>query len=341
MSEKIFVTGGSGFLGSKIINYLKKQGVDFVNYDLLEPKEFNENYIQGDILDKDYLFKSMEGCDRVIHCAASLPLNKYDNNYDKVNVIGTKNIVEASNTLHVKHFLHISSSAVLGKDHNGLIKEKSERDPFDPYGKSKSIAEEEVEKNLDKRIKLSIIRPRTIVGISRVGIFGILYDFTRNNLPIFIIGNGKNMLQLIDGDEIATAISMASIQQVSGVYNLGNNDMGKLGDLYEDFVNKTNSKSRIVKLPATLAIFLLSILDKLHLSPLAPWHYKSFHVDFAFESSELYKIIGYYPTKSNLSILLENYNEYIEKETVGSNLSTHQSKIPLKLLNIFKLFGRK
>ncbi len=341
MVDKILVTGGSGFLGTKIINFLNKNNIEFINYDLLKPKEFSESFVHGDILDKNSLYKAMKECNSVIHCAASLPLNKNDKNYKKVNVEGTKNLVELANELNFKHFLYVSSSAVLGNKHTGLIKESAPRAPFDPYGKSKSLAEEVIESSLDKDIKLCIIRPRTIVGTNRIGIFGILYEFTKNNMPIFIIGNGTNMLQLIDGDEIAEAISKASINSITGIYNLGNNDTTTIKTLYKEFVKSINSKSKIIHLPKTFSIFLLTVLDKLRLSPLAPWHYKSFHVDFAFESSDLYKQINYVPIKNNLKILKDNYKDVQNFSNDDLNVSTHQSKTPLKLLNIFKLFSKK
>jgi len=47
--DKYFVTGGSGFLGSYVIENLSKKGIDFINYDKIKPNKYSENFIEGDI----------------------------------------------------------------------------------------------------------------------------------------------------------------------------------------------------------------------------------------------------------------------------------------------------
>ena len=181
---KHLVTGSSGFLGSEIVKKLKSLGEEVVTIDILEDPEisnisnFNKIDISKPFDEYSHIFK---GVKYVHHNAALIPISKASyKNFYSVNVLGTKNVINCAIKFNVDHFSHMSSSSIFGapeKDQNvnvNILK------PKEVYGVSKYLAEKEVLKVFNEQKKYfnscSIIRPRTIVGRKRLGIFGLLFE---------------------------------------------------------------------------------------------------------------------------------------------------------------------
>lgn len=338
--DKYFVTGGSGFLGSYVIENLSKKGIDFINYDKIKPNKYSENFIEGDIRDYEKIKLSLKGCNKIIHSAASLPLNKKD--FRSINVSGTKNLVKAANLNNISHFTFISSSSIFGTKNKEIISEDSKPKPVEAYGRSKYDAEKVIEEQLNKDISRNFIRSRTIVGKNRLGIFDMLFNFSSNGVPVFLIGNGKNTIQLIDVEEISEVIVRLTNKNISGYFNLGNNDNTNIGKTFENFIDNIGSNSKIVKLPVLPSVSILFLLDVMKLSPFGPWHYKSFHKSCFFESSKAYDLIGFTPKKNNEKILLDSFKHYtLNTDSLVKSSSTHKNKLDLKIFKVLNfIFGR-
>jgi UDP-glucose 4-epimerase len=175
MKENILVTGGAGYIGSKVSHDLiqKKFKVIIIDnlstgYNFLVPKE--SSFVKGsvlnvDILDKlfkKYKFKS------VMHFAASLsveesqrsPLKYYNN-----NVIGTDTLLKVATKYGVKNFIMSSTCAVYGVTQKGSVDENSYMLPESNYGKTKLLAET-ILKNYAKKFKFkyAILRYFNVIG---------------------------------------------------------------------------------------------------------------------------------------------------------------------------------
>jgi len=145
------VTGGAGYIGSHVVDALKSSGEKIVILDNLStgraerlPKECE--FIHGDIRDLSkvqeiLLVKRISG---VINLAALKSVEESYLNpieYDSVNHLGVRNILEAAKNVGVKFFLQTSTAAVYGQTHSGFVNENSELKPISPYGQSKLSAE--------------------------------------------------------------------------------------------------------------------------------------------------------------------------------------------------------
>ena len=141
---KVLITGGSGFLGYHLSNYLNSRGVASVLCDIAP--FIKEDYPEAavlhntDIRNRDELCEISEGIDCTIHTAAALPLwSKRD--IFTTNIEGTRNVLEASLEKGVGRVIHISSTAVYGIPKKHPIEEGDPLVGVGPYGESKIEAE--------------------------------------------------------------------------------------------------------------------------------------------------------------------------------------------------------
>lgn len=172
----IFVTGGTGLLGSYLLRDLVARGQKvcalYRSSIPDEPYAQLVNWIQGDILDVVLLEEIMQQATQVYHCAAIVsfnPAKKYD--MLKINAEGTANVVNAALAGGVKKLVHVSSVAALGS--NALGAPITETDPWDEeknksaYGKSKYFAELEVWRGISEGLNAVIVNPSTILGVGK------------------------------------------------------------------------------------------------------------------------------------------------------------------------------
>jgi nucleoside-diphosphate-sugar epimerase len=155
---KILVTGGAGFIGSHIVERLIKDGHDVVVLDNFssgkeENLSFIKNYslsanrytlIKGDICDKDTCLKATHGVDAILHQAAlrSVPKSmSAPHDYNRVNIDGTLNMLEAARENKVKRFAMASSSSVYGDTDKFPQQESDYPKLISPYALSKLAGE--------------------------------------------------------------------------------------------------------------------------------------------------------------------------------------------------------
>ena len=164
---KVFLTGGTGFIGAHLINALLAKG-DEVHTLARSPEKAKKiekpgvKIFKGDILNKESILKAMEGCQQVYHLAGNASIYEKDpSRYFTINVDGTKNIMDAALKLGVKRMVFTSSAGVIGPSVGGIVTEEKVReiDFFNEYESSKAKAEDIVrsyvsEKNLDAVIVL-------------------------------------------------------------------------------------------------------------------------------------------------------------------------------------------
>ena len=109
---KVLITGGSGFLGSYLVEHLKKMSIDVVIYDLDPSSTHEELRYHGDILDISNLKRSMKGCDCVYHFAANMDMDyclKHPRKSISCNILGTVNVLSCCIDLKIDRLLFASS----------------------------------------------------------------------------------------------------------------------------------------------------------------------------------------------------------------------------------------
>ena len=335
---KHLVTGGSGFLGNLIIKRLLEAGHEVISLDVWQdptaPKEVD--FRKVDVRDYDSVRAAMNGVDMVHHNAALVPLTKSGKDFWSVNVDGSKNVANAALDAGVKTFIHMSSSAIYGAPKVLPITSSTPTQPIEIYGRGKLAGELAVRKILDGSEMNSIsIRPRTIIGEERLGIFKILFDWISEGRNIYTIGNGENLFQFVHAHDLMDAYMIIAKMEKSGAYNVGTDTFGTLNEALENVIKHAGSESRVKHLPRNLSIGVLKTLDKLKLSPLAPWHYLTYDKPFYFDVNNLIEM-GWRPQYSNDQMLAEAYDSVQNMDSTTEEFSAHRKRVKEGMLGLLR-----
>ncbi len=342
---EVLITGGSGFLGINLTKKLLEKGQSVKIYDThCPPKEIQDKvkYIEGDIRDREKLEKALKGVDVVYHTVALVPISDAGKAFREINVEGAEIAGRAALNQKVKKFVHISSSSVYDLSAGLPLTEKSSiKKDAGEYERTKYHGELRIQKLVEKGLPATIIRPRTIIGPGRGGIFQILYDWIMRGKRIYIIGRGDNKFQMISASDLCDACILAvdSGESAGEVFNVGTDRYGTLKEDLDKLIQHAGTGSKIQPLPVLLAKTPLSILYHLGLSPLVPWHYNSMHKSFYLDVTKAKRVLGWEPKDSNQDMLIESYDWYVEHckefETGTSHTQAPDQKMLKWLRRIF------
>jgi nucleoside-diphosphate-sugar epimerase len=336
------VTGGSGFVGSNIARLLVERGERVRVLDLWRADDHPAavEFVQADINDRPAVDAAMRGVRYVHHTVALVPLAKAGDRYWRVNVEGTQVALDAAAGAGVRMFCHMSSSAVFGAPDRMPITNDTPREPVEIYGRAKLAGEELVMRaGATGRLPVSIVRPRTIIGTGRLGIFQILFDWIRDGANIYIIGDGANRFQFVHVDDLAEASVRSCLQETPGTFNVGTDRFGTLRQDLEFLCRHAGTGSRVKRLPVALAINALRILDHAGLSPLSPWHYLTYHKPFYFDSEPAFQALGYRPAYGNREMLTSSYDWFVGNQDRAHGKaggSSHRSPVRQGILRVLK-----
>jgi len=342
MKINALVTGGSGFFGTYLVEKLVSEFYNVSIFDLNSPYTNKHlKTILGDIRKKNQLEKSLENVDIVFHNVAQVPLSNNTKLLWEVNFEGTKNLLELCYKHKIKKIIFTSTSAVYGIPNRNPVNEKTKPLPLEEYGKAKLAAE-----NLCKlysrqyNLDITIIRPRTILGAGRLGIFEFLFEWIKNNNPVPVFNHGKNIYQFVHASDLADACILSSKKIGYNEYNVGAAQYGTMYDLINNLINKVQSKSRIVNLPISFFEKIMNLTSKIGISPFSPYHSLMYGRSLYFDISKIEKELNFKPKYSSDKAILDSYNDFLldKKLTYGSY---HQKKIANKKLAKFIPFFLK
>lgn len=344
--ERVFVTGGSGFLGINLIRFLIKNNYDVISLDLI-PFDYEDckdkiTWIKGDIRNKKLVEKCTKGANYVIHCAAALPLYKKEDIFS-TDIDGTRNVIDAAYKEKVKRFIQISSTAVYGiPDHHPLV-EDDKLDGVGPYGVAKIEAEGVCLSYRKKGLCTSIIRPKSFIGPERLGAFAIFYDWANDGKGFPMIGSGNNKYQFLDVEDLISSIHLCMtlpVNKVNDTFNIGAKEFTTMKEDYQAVLDYAGFGKKIKGFPASPVIFALRILEFMHLSPLYKWVYETASKDSFVSIEKAEKKLGFKPVYSNKDALLRNYKWYVENlnKIKGQSGVTHRVPWKQGILKLAKMF---
>lgn len=237
---KVVVTGGAGFIGSNLVEFLLKKKCKIIVIDNLSTgnldniKKFKSKikFIKSDISKIGRWSNSFKNVDIVYHLAALadiVPSIQKPNDYFKSNVTGTFNIVNVCKKYKVRKLLYSASSSCYGIPSSFPTNEKELINTQYPYALTKRLGEEIILHwgkvyNLDvTSLRLfNVYGPKSRTSGTYGAVFGVFLAQKLNNKPYTVVGDGKQTRDFTFVSDVVNAFYMASNKKTkSKVFNVG------------------------------------------------------------------------------------------------------------------------
>lgn len=259
---KVLVTGANGLLGSNIIRNLKRSGIvarAFVrpSANLLSLKGSSPDYFFGNISSYNDVLHAVKGCDYIIHTAAvtdqTLPRLE---DYTRINVDGTNNIIRAAIEEKTRRLIYISSTNSIGygdknnPGHEGMPAMKPYTESY--YAISKSMAENNVLKAVkESGLKAVILNPSFMIGPNDAKpSSGRLLLIGFRDKVVFITGGGRNFVPV--EDVAVAACNSMTRGRVGEKYLLTNSNL-----TYREFYDMVDEITGFRRIKILLPSFLI------------------------------------------------------------------------------------
>jgi len=308
---RVFVTGGTGFTGSHLVERLVKEGYEVralarktSNTDLF--KRLGVEIITGDITDKDVVTKAVNGFDTVYHLAAMYRGGGGigEKPFWDVNVAGTKNILEASKNANVGRFVHCSTAGVHGHISNPPADESYPYNPGDVYQKTKVEGEKLALDYIAGGLPGVVVRP---VGIYGPGDLRFLKLFKYIQTGRFVmVGDGKVLYHLTYIDDLVEGCILCGTKEnaLGQTYIIAGEKFLAFNELVELIANVLGAKKPKICFPFFWPVWTAALLCEIVCYPLGidPPIFRRrvdiFRKDRAFDISKARNELGYEPKVS-------------------------------------------
>ena len=306
---KALVTGGNGYFGSLLARHLAAGGDDVRIFDIdVEGIGGEFEIVHGDIRDPQRVREAVGGVDVVYHNVAQVPLAKDPQLLRTVNVDGTRILLEACADAGVGKVVHTSSSAVFGvPDHNPVLPTTVPR-PQEAYGHAKLAAEWTCLTAATGGLDVTIVRPRTILGHGRLGIFGVLFEWIADGADPFVLGDGSNRYQFVHADDLAAACIRAANCVGPGLFNVGTDRFGTMREALEALCRHAGTGATVRSLPSRPAVWAMKATAAAGLTPFAPYHWLMYGESMWFDIDHARVGLGWQPAWSTDEMMAQSYD---------------------------------
>lgn len=270
--SKVLVTGSTGFLGPKVIQYLNKAGykVKAMVRDLNKANSMNlgaDELVVGDITKAETLKNIASNCDYVVNLAVlghSYEDRLGIHDYRKVNVDGIRNLLEAVKDVKLKKIVLISSSAAVGLVSEEVITENVIPNPQTPYGVSKMESDLLINEYY-KKYKLPVVTVRFthVYGPGDTRDFLKIVRMVKKGI-FPIVGFGPNLYPAVYKDDAARSILLALEKgRVGELYNITDKESHDLREISSIIRTELHVKAPRLWIPRLSSIFALTLLESL------------------------------------------------------------------------------
>ncbi len=310
---KVLVTGGTGFIGSRLALASRQRGLQVavsgqVNTvpERARARELDQagvELLQGALQDAAYAQRLVQGCDWVIHLAAAQhEANVPDSYFESANIGGTRTLLEASRAAGVKRFVYGSTIGVYGEASTGRLDESSPARPMNVYGRTK-LAAEQVVLEFGRSQETTIIRISETYGPSDFRLLKLFRGIDRGRF--FIIGSGTNEHQVIHVSDLIELLLLAAAHPAAvgqiivgaGEQTLSTRQM--VADIAQA-LGKTAPRLRVPLWPFLgLALAMEATMKPLGMQP--PLHRRRldfFRKSFLFDTTKAHTLLGFRPSVS-------------------------------------------
>ena len=298
ISMKILITGVHGFVGSNLVEALKKEHTIY-GLDIISPQKDGVRFtFSWDFLDKP---GEIPEVDAIIHLAGKAHDTKNKSAADvyfKVNTGLTQKIFDWFLAQpSCKKFVFFSTAKAAADKVDGILTEDVVPTPVGPYGESKIKAERYILDALESRKdeitdkSVYIFRPCMIHGPGNKGNLNLLYNVVKKGIP-YPLGAFENKRTFTSVENICFAVNGVLTKDVaSGIYNMGDDEALSTNELIEEICKSLGKKAHIWRLPKGLMNGVAKIGGALHL-PLNPERLRKLTEDYVSSNAKIKKALG-------------------------------------------------
>jgi len=290
----ILITGGSGFIGTRLIDELLKENHKITIYDKHISKKYPDLTIKGDVRDVESLTNACKGIDLIYNLAAEhadnvTPLSLYKD----VNVGGAQNVVEAAKANNIKNIIFTSSVAIYPLD-AGESHEELEPAPFNEYGRTKLAAEKvflawQAE---DENNSLFMVRPAAVFGeTNRGNIYNLLKQIHSGKFLNIGKGNNRKSIGYV-GNIAAFLATLADKKTTVDIYNYADKPDMTSREMADYIQKELGRDKKIATVPYIVGLmggyafdFLSKITGKKY--PISSIRVKKFTADTSIDTTKL------------------------------------------------------
>lgn len=286
---KILITGVHGFVGSNLVDYLKKDNVIY-GLDIISPEK--EGVVKTFSWEE---FASLPECDAIIHLAGKAHDTKNKaaaDVYFKVNTGLTQKIFDYFLASKAKKFVFFSTAKAAADRVEGVLTEDVVPSPVGPYGESKIKAEGYIlAQQLSEEKQVYILRPCMIHGPGNKGNLNLLYGVVSKGIP-WPLGAFENRRTFTSIENICFAVNGLLTKEVeSGIYNMGDDEALSTNELIKVICDTLGKKARIWRISKGFMTGCARVGGWLHL-PLNPDRLQKLTENYVSSNEKIKKALG-------------------------------------------------
>lgn len=304
MQKLVMITGVNGFIGTHLTKILAKQGYHVLGISIEEKSLLEENitYEQADIADIERINQIFEQYkpDYVIHLAAIVHkqsmLAKYEDFY-RINYLASKNIFENCIKYHTRKLLFASTVEVYDMVDQAKLTEVSVLNPKSDYGKTKLMAEQELERLAQgTELEYAMMRFAPVYGKN----FTLNLDrriYLKKDKIMYYFGKGDYFYNMCSINNICDFVSeyITYTGPLKGAFNISDTNNIKIRELIER--EKTIKKAITIRMPYYLTELAITIVDKAFgligkKSIISTYNFKKIFKCIVFDNQRMLQVTG-------------------------------------------------
>jgi dihydroflavonol-4-reductase len=308
---RIFLTGGSGFIGSRLAPLAIESGHTVT---VVTPINTPAERARCDALakagidlaiapleDAAVIARELQGQDVVIHLAAAQHEAEQPESYfHRINVEGTRSLLDLAAKAGVRRFVHGSTIGVYGSAASGSLDEQSPLAPDNPYGRTKAAAEQVV-RQFEPPMEWAIVRISETYGPADLRLLKLFRGIKKGRFPI--LGDGQNLHQLIYVDDLCRGLLAACTAPAADKQTvvLAGAEKITTNEMVAAVSEAVGNSKRVLHAPmwpfVLAALVFESTFSPLGLKP--PLHRRRldfFRKSFQFSTLQAERLLGFRPT---------------------------------------------
>lgn len=304
--SRVLVTGATGFTGSHLASRLRAAGHEVVA--MVRPGSPTEAIdragiavVRADIADRDAVLENVRDVDAVYHIAALFRKEDADRSaFNRVNVEGTRNLLDAALAARVRRFVHCSTAGVQGDIDDPPANEDYRVAPGDHYQETKLEGERLALSYLDRGLPVAVVRPVGIYGPGDRRFLKLFRSIARGRFVM--VGSGRTLYHLTYIDDLISGFLLAGghADAVGNVFTIAGpryTTLRELVDRIADTLDVSRPRLRIPYRPLYLAsIACDAICRRIGVAPpLYPRRVEFFVKDRAFDITRARTVLSYEP----------------------------------------------